>query len=417
MPSIQTDELTKEREARARLELLLDSAPALLMALDREGLITYINWVLPQHDKGQVIGTHFLDYLPPGQRVEMQDRLASVVRTGMPSTYETSALGPDGANVWFACRMAPVQRDGKIIGAIIVAENVTEKKQVQLELEASRHMAVLGTLVAGVAHEINTPVQFLGDSIAFLREATDDLLELIGTTQGFRMSLVGRDFTPEALRAAVPAAVEAALLAETAADLPYLRERMPKAFDRCAEGLDRVATIVRSLKAFAHPSGEAMEPADLNEAIGNTLIIANNEYKYLADVETSFGELPKVQCRVSEINQVVLNILVNAAHAIGDVEKVRGGRGLITVKTRTEGDDVVISVGDSGGGVPEAVRGRIFDPFFTTKEIGRGTGQGLAIAQNMVVNRHGGRLTFETALGKGTTFFIRLPIAGKAASS
>jgi signal transduction histidine kinase len=303
-----------------------------------------------------------------------------------------------------------------VVGAVVVSDDATEKKRTQAELASSRHMAVLGALVAGVAHEINTPVQFLGDSITFLREATDDLLRLIGVIQGFRGSLVAREHSAAELKEAVPAAVYAALAAEKAADLPYLRERMPKAFDRCAEGLERVATIVRSLKSFAHPSGIEMADADLNQAIGDTLIIAKNEYKYVADVDTDFGELPSVKCHLSEINQVVLNILVNAAHAIGDLEKARGGRGVISVKTRREGGDAVISVGDTGGGIPEEIRGRIFDPFFTTKELGRGTGQGLAIAQNMIVNQHGGQLTFETMIGKGTTFFIRLPIAGKPAA-
>jgi two-component system, NtrC family, sensor kinase len=415
MPSDPTDELAMERDARERLELLLESAPAIIMALDCQGVITYINWVLPQYDRSKVIGTQFLEFIPPAKRPAEQARLASVLAGGPPSTYETAAIGPGDAEIWFTSRMAPIQRGGQIAGVIIVSENVTEKKRAQLELQASRHLAVLGTLVAGVAHEINTPIQFLGDSITFLREATTDLLKLIETIQGLRMSLTVGGRTPEAMQAAVPLAVAAASEAEKAADLPYLRERMPKAFDRCVEGLDRVATIVRSLKAFAHPSGQGMESANLNEAIGNTLVIAKNEYKYIADVETSFGDLPSVQCNLNEINQVVLNILVNAAHAMGDVEKVRGGRGVISVKTRRDGDDVVISIGDTGSGIPEQIRGRIFDPFFTTKEIGRGTGQGLAIAQNMVVNRHGGRLTFETALGKGTTFFIRLPIAGKAA--
>jgi signal transduction histidine kinase len=170
------------------------------------------------------------------------------------------------------------------------------------------------------------------------------------------------------------------------------------------------------MKEFAHPPQKEMAPADLNRAILSTLTVARNEYKYIADVETEFAELPMVVCHLSEINQVVLNIVVNAAHAIEDMVRDTQQRGRITVRTMVDGSDVVISISDTGGGIPEHVRSRIFDPFFTTKEVGRGTGQGLAIARNAVRDKHGGDLSFETKLGQGTTFFIRLPIAGRAAS-
>ena len=412
--ALQAAALADEKEARARLEILLENAPALIMALNRDGRIWYINWVLPQYSKADVIGSYFLKYIPPARHAMLLAALQSVLASGPPQTYDTSVTGPDGAEIWFASRIGAMHSDGQIVGAVIVSENVTERKRTQLELQSTRHMAVLGTLVAGVAHEINTPIQFVGDSIAFLREATADLLTVIGTIHKLRVSLRSGERTADALAIAVPAVIEAAGEAERAADLPDLRERIPKAFERCAEGLERVATIVRSLKAFAHPSGKEMAAADLNQAIRSTLVIANSEYKYLADVETDLGDIPPVQCHLDELNQVILNVLVNAAHAISDVVKSSGGRGVISVKTRREGEDVVIAIGDTGGGIPENIRGRIFDPFFTTKEIGRGTGQGLAISQTMVVDQHGGQLTFETTLGKGTTFFIRLPIAGKA---
>jgi signal transduction histidine kinase len=139
------------------------------------------------------------------------------------------------------------------------------------------------------------------------------------------------------------------------------------------------------------------------------LTVATNELKYVAMVETDFGDIPAVPCFVSDLNQVFLNLLVNAAHAIADVVGKSGQRGVIRVRTYLEGSVVVVAISDTGTGVPEEVRGRIFDPFFTTKEVGRGTGQGLALARSVVVERHGGSLTFETEMGKGTTFFIRIP--------
>jgi signal transduction histidine kinase len=202
--------------------------------------------------------------------------------------------------------------------------------------------------------------------------------------------------------------------AARAADLPYLVENVPKAFDRALDGLERVATIVRSMKEFAHPDSREMAPVDLNRAVAATLSVANNEYKYVAELETDYGEIPPVTCHVGDVNQVVLNILVNAAHAIGDVVGGTDRKGRIHVRTRQEGDAVVVSISDTGPGIPEAVREHIFDPFFTTKEVGKGTGQGLAIARSVVVEKHGGHLEFDTEAGKGTTFHIRLPIAGKS---
>ncbi len=188
-----------------------------------------------------------------------------------------------------------------------------------------------------------------------------------------------------------------------------MREELPPATRRVAEGLARITEIVRSMKDFSHADQREMCQMDLNRAISSTLVVARSEYRDVADVETDFGEIPPVTCHGGQINQVVLNLVVNAAHAIGDT--LQGtGRGKIVVRTRLESDHVVISIADTGGGIPEGIRARIFDPFFTTKEVGRGTGQGLSVSRNVVVKGHGGELDFTTELGKGTTFFVRLPI-------
>ena len=208
----------------------------------------------------------------------------------------------------------------------------------------------------------------------------------------------------------------AAAKAEEAADLPYVRQNMPQAFENCINGLNQVATIVRSLKDFSHPSEKEMVPTDLNRTVQNALTIATSEYKYVARLEMELGDLPPVTCHANEIGQAVLNIAVNAAHAIGDVVQGSDRKGVITVRTWREGDSAAIAIHDTGGGIPENVRARIFDPFFTTKEVGKGTGQGLAIACAAVKGRHKGELTFETKMGEGTTFFIRLPIAGAGAT-
>jgi signal transduction histidine kinase len=281
--------------------------------------------------------------------------------------------------------------------------------QVETDLRQAHKLESVGRLAAGVAHEINTPVQFVSDSVHFLRDATTDLMTTIGHLREVEASVLNG--TPS-----LEAAEAAAYAAETA-DLPYLVEHMPKAIDRALDGLERVATIVRSMKEFAHPDAVEMAPVDLNRAIESTLVIARNEYKYVADVETAFAVLPPVRCHAGDINQAVLNIVVNAAHAIADVVAGTQDRGLITVRTALEaGDTVVVTVTDTGGGIPEAIRDRVFDPFFTTKEVGRGTGQGLAIARAIVVDRHRGELTLDSTVGGGTTCHIRLPLHGAAST-
>jgi len=175
---------------------------------------------------------------------------------------------------------------------------------------------------------------------------------------------------------------------------------------------------VSAMKAFSHPDHKEQVPTALNAALENTLVVAHNEYCGVADIVTELGDIPNVVCHIGELNQVFLNLIVNAAHAISDVVKQAGGRGKIAIRTQLDGDDtVLITIADTGAGIPEAIRDRVFDPFFTTKDVGRGTGQGLALARTAIVDRHGGSISFDTRLGEGTTFFVRLPVRGLQAPS
>ena len=286
--------------------------------------------------------------------------------------------------------------------------DITDQRKLESDLQQAQKLESVGRLASGVAHEINTPVQFITDNVHFLRDATVDLVELIDALRASNAAVLSGDPSLQAAQFAVEA--------EQSADLTYLKDDMPKAFVGCIEGLKRVATIVRSMKEFAHPDSSEMADIDINRAIESTLVIASNEYKYVAEMETHLGDIPQVHCHAGEVNQAVLNIIVNAAHAIGDVVRDTDKRGKITVSTRREDDCVVISIADTGGGIPDHIRARIFDPFFTTKEVGKGTGQGLAIARSVLVDKHGGDLTVETEVGVGTTFHLRLPIEGKGAA-
>jgi len=235
--------------------------------------------------------------------------------------------------------------------------------------------------------------------VQFLKDSFEDLGRLLAE---YRHLLAdGVATVPDELRARLDRIADEI-------DLPYLEERVPAAFERTLDGVERVASIVRAMKEFAHPHSE-QAPADLNRALATTLTVARNEYKYVAEIETAFGDLPPVVCNLSDLNQVFLNLIVNAAHAIED--RSGSDKGRIGIETRCEGDRVLITVSDTGCGIPTEIQTRIFDPFFTTKAVGRGSGQGLAIAR-AVVEKHGGSLEFESEVGSGTTFFIRLPVGG-----
>jgi signal transduction histidine kinase len=270
---------------------------------------------------------------------------------------------------------------------VVANESLGREMQARLQTEAELRQAQklesVGRLAAGVAHEINTPVQFVSDSIHFLRDATTDLLAAADKLDG---------------------------PTKEAADFAYLREAVPGAIERSLLGLQRVATIVRSMRNFAHPDGASPTSVDLNAAIESTLAIAKSEYKYVADVELGRGDVPFVDCFGGDINQALLNIIVNAAHAIADRVAGTGTRGVIAIATVRDGDHVKITISDTGTGIPATIRDRIFDPFFTTKAVGKGTGQGLAIVRSIVVDKHGGSIDVASEVGKGTTFTLRLPI-------
>ncbi|HSR95834.1 MAG TPA: ATP-binding protein [Kofleriaceae bacterium] len=331
---------------------------------------------------------------------EMIDRLERTAEERAAMSESLEALN-------HALEQRVEERTTSLVEANVVLEKeIAARAQVEIELRHAQKLEAVGRLAAGIAHEINTPVQFVSDSVQFVSQATEDIIALIGKYQVAVRTVVGG-------APSLPAA-EDAVSAEQTADLEYVVGEIPTALKRALEGLDRVSAIVRSMKSFARQDQD-MRDVDLNEAIRNTLTIAHHEYKYVADVDIDFGDLPLVRCHAGEINQVVLNLLVNAAHAIADVHPDGATKGRIGVKTFTDGLEAVIDISDTGSGIPEHIRDRIFDPFFTTKDVNRGTGQGLAIARAVVTDKHGGSLRFTTELGKGSTFTIRLPISGARA--
>ena len=312
----------------------------------------------------------------------------------------------DATPLWGAmtANLVPNSR-GKVAYVNGLIEDITERKLLETQLVQAQKLEAMGQLAAGIAHEINTPTQYIGDNTRFVQKGFEDLITLLGKYD----RMLAEAEAGEPLRAGFRAAAEEA-------DVEYLSKEIPSAIRQSLEGVSRVTEIVRAMKEFSHPDTEEKALADLGEIIESTITLARNEWKYVAEMEMAFDPvLPLVPVLPGDIKQVILNIVVNAAHAIAGA---KGGerKGRITVTTGRDGDWAEIRIGDTGGGIPEKIRGRVFDLFFTTKEIGQGTGQGLAISRAVVVEKHGGTITFDTEVGKGTTFVIRLPIHPLAGS-
>ncbi len=295
----------------------------------------------------------------------------------------------------------------EVSGFLLLGKDITETRLLENQLMQAQKLESIGQLAAGVAHEINTPIQFLGDNSRFLQESFEDLQKVL---DGYSKLI---DDTPQTNTQNEQCQKVRSIIQEV--DLDYLIQEIPKSIEQSLEGIERVASIVRAMKEFSHPGVEGKTPIDINAAIESTITISRNEWKYVAEIEKDFDQKkPIVSCFAGKINQVVLNLIVNAAHAVADVAGKDGNvTGTIRLSTHVNGEWVEIQIADSGAGIPDHICNKIFDPFFTTKEVGKGTGQGLSIAHNVVVNEHGGTISFETELGKGTTFIIRLPLLEK----
>jgi signal transduction histidine kinase len=398
-------ELARSRE---QYRLIAETTRAIPFELDIAlGRFTYIG---PQAEK--MLGfpaarwkeSGFLDSLLPRER---ESNVRQQIDECAPGTFEAlcSVVTADARVLelrWTVC--CELVDEMRFLRGLMI--DVTEARRMVRELAQGQKLESVGRIAAGVAHEINTSVQFISDSVRFVRHAIRDVPHALADYRALAAGVLsGQDVTAAARRASDT---------DEAADVDYFLKNAPDALDRALEGIGRVGSIVRSMTEFAHPDTRTKSDVDLNRTVKTTLNMARNEYKTVAEIETDFGDLPAVHCHAGDVNQVVLNLLLNATHAINDVVEGTSKKGRITVRTRAIGDFVEISITDTGAGIPESVRGRIFEPFVTTKEVGRGTGQGLALSRGIVVEKLKGSLHFETETGKGTTFFIRLPVSGTA---
>jgi PAS domain S-box-containing protein len=294
--------------------------------------------------------------------------------------------------------------NGNRAGFMGIARDISERKMIEAQKRHAQKLESIGRLAAGIAHEINTPIQYTTDNTHFLLDSFSEIETILKGYHSLYEIVKAGGSTDGAIRD-----IEA-LTAEL--DLDYIREEAPKAIKQSLEGLGYVAGIVSAMKQFSHPGTEEKVYTDINKAIQNTITISRNEWKYVADMSTDFDpSLPLTPCLPGELNQVTLNLIINAAHAVAEsIDAASGEKGAIKITTRRDDPWVEIRIADTGAGIPEAIRERIFDPFFTTKEVGKGSGQGLAIAHSVIVSKHGGTIGFETEINRGTTMIIRLPM-------
>jgi len=400
------------REEQELLDGVLNAIPFYVFWKDADGRYAGCNEAFAQFvglpDPAAIRGRSDLDI--PG--IESSATLyrqedAAVLSTGEPllRVAEQRRLS-DGTTIEIDRSKVPLfDESGRPTGVLGVLADVTEVKALQAQIAEGNRLESIGQLAAGVAHEINTPVQFVSDNTCFLDESFQDVLPLLERAADLARRVLADESAADAARTLLEALDEG--------DVEYLVEEIPSALDQSREGLARVARIVRAMKEFSHPGESSKTDVDVNRALESTVTVATNEWKYVAEVELDLDEhLPTAYALPSELNQVFLNVLVNAAHAIAAANgETPTEKGTIRIATRHDEDHVEVRISDTGTGIPEAARAKIFDPFFTTKEVGQGTGQGLSLAHAVVVQEHGGTLTFETELGVGTTFVIRLPLA------
>ena len=398
------------RLAHAETEGLLAAITSILIGLDKQGKITRWNDTAVRTfgvSAEDALGKVLPDVLVGWKGAEILSQLAEKRSLAVPSRLEDLHLrDPQGNHRLLAFSVHPVARtSGRSNRLLLLGSDLTQRKRMEEELQRAQKLESIGQLAAGIAHEINTPIQFVGDNTHFLRESFQGISQVLHSfaalLEGARTGSVGPELVRETEQAM------------EAADLEYLIKEIPQALEQSQEGLQRVARIVWAMKEFSHPGGDDKVAIHLNRAIETTVTVARNEWKYVAEMVLDLDPaLPPVPCFQGEFNQALLNLIVNAAHAISD--KVGGKhcrhKGTITVRTRRIGEWVEVQVEDTGTGIPEEIRPRIFDPFFTTKPTGQGTGQGLALVHSVIVTKHGGTIHFTSVVDQGTTFVISLPI-------
>jgi two-component system, NtrC family, sensor kinase len=421
---IQERKFTEIMISRAKKEWTrtVDAMPDLVALVDKNYRMVRVNKAM-----ADVMGKH------PADLVDMECSLccsrggnsppdncphAQLLEDGKPHTVE---IFDERMGGHYRVTVVPYYEDEertRIAGSVHIARNINSRKKaekesdtLQTQLLHAQKLESVGQLASGIAHEINTPTQYVGSNIQFLQEAFEDINGLVDKFKALLDAAKKENISSDLIK-------EVEELMEEV-DWEYLAEEIPQTISQSQDGVNRVTSIVRAMKEFSHPGSKEKELVSLNRIIETTITVARNEWKYVSSVETDLDlDLPSVPLLTDEMGQVILNLLVNAAHAIGSKlgENPEGEKGVISIATSHDDGWAEVRITDSGTGIPQEARSRVFDPFYTTKKVGKGTGQGLAIAHDVVTQKHGGELTLETEMGTGTTFIIRLPLEASKGS-
>jgi two-component system NtrC family sensor kinase len=397
-------DLSKTTVSKDQLESVFEGMANTVLVLDAEGCVVSANRYalnLLGYRKEELIGLPFTSITAIGD--PETNALLKLVRaeksiSTMELRFQSKSHVP--IPVLFSASLIS-GKASHIADVVCVAQDTSEKKRL-LELFRVQKLESIGQLAAGLAHEMNTPIQYVGDNLSYLKETLESVLDVY---KNLYDNLKNNPTEPSSVR-----------IIEKVENIPgfddFLTE-VPLAISQSIEGVNRVSHIVRSMKEFSHPGSAGKSSCDINRAIETTSTIAKNEWKYVADLELNLDPaLPLVFANLNDINQVLLNLIINAAHAIGSHTPHKNGK--ISISTEIKGANIEIRIEDTGGGIPKNIQTKIFDPFFTTKELGKGTGQGLSMAHTIIVERHHGQLNFETLEGSGTAFVIMLPIDDKS---
>ena len=399
--------MQKLQEANLEIERLLSAISSLLIGIDSEGVVR--RWNANAETLFNIAADDAIDKPFSGldiHWVNCEDalKIISVDNVKQDVQYEVEYYDQYYIIRLLGLSVYPVKETQERYGLLILGRDITDQRLLELKVQQAQKLESIGQLAAGLAHEINTPIQFVSGNLDFLQQGFNRLEQLLDAHETLAQALL-LDQCPET-------ALQGIATTKATIKLDFVKTEIPRAFTEVIDGINRVAEIVQAMKAFSHPGTHKKTAVDLNKAILDTLTVSRHEWQRIAEIKTDLTpDLPLVPCLSGEFNQVILNLVVNAAHAIGDVVGASShDKGTITIRTHHDDAWVRVEVCDTGDGIPVAIQRRIFDPFFTTKEVGKGSGQGLAIAHNIIVSRHGGNLTFETQEHQGTTFYIELPI-------
>ncbi|MBN2060548.1 MAG: PAS domain S-box protein [Deltaproteobacteria bacterium] len=378
--------------------------------IDKKGYFTFFNDFICRitgYTEDELMGMNVKELAEPQDRKTLYGVFKEIYLTEKPRIGLVFAIKrKDGIKRQVGASICLIKDTrGRGAGFRGIARDISDRKLIEKRLKQAQKMEAIGKLAAGIAHEINSPIQYTSDNVRFLLESFSTINDvMVKYHMLFEALIAGKDV--------VEITRETASLIEES-DLEYLNREIPMAISQSLEGLNHVSKIISAMKTFSHPGSGEKKYTDINRAIQNTIAITKNEWKYFAEMRTDFDEsLPLVPCVADEFQQVILNLIINASQAIKDmVGDGSNGKGEIRVKTLYKEPWAEVGVSDTGTGIPDDIKPRIFDPFFTTKEVGLGSGQGLAIAYNIITNRHGGTIECAAVKDRGATMIVRIPLA------